>query len=601
MGNTVKTPPLPAAKFYLLIYLYRQLGNRFWLILILNGLFVFLDGIGIAMFVPLLQLTDSGMSSGGAPDEVSAKLHFVFEGAGMALTLTNIILLIVLLFTAKAILYFWSQYYQNRIMMDFDLELRHRNNEALRTLTYKSFLKKSFGEFHRTLHEEPGHVQEAAIAYLQTLKNIIVVVIYLALCSFFDLRFTVLVMLCGGLFYSVFSGINKRTKSLSMRITAVTQQHSGLTAENIYNFKYLKATGALNFFITRMQKFDDLVYRMYFKMAKLNIFSSVIREPILVYIIAALIIIKVRLLGESMASMMVVLLLFYRTMGYMLGIQGAWSNFLRKAGAVENMLNFEKFLASNSEPAVGKVLVEQLHGLSLHGVSLGFDDNPVLKDIDLKVENRKVLALVGESGSGKSTLVNILCGLYLPDKGSYSVNGHDIRDLDLNAFQKKIGYITQDGAIFAGTVFENVTLWQQKTPQTLEKFNHAIMRSNLNGLVSSLKDREDALLGHNGINLSGGQKQRVAIARELYKEVDLLVMDEATSALDAHTENEIQQSIEQLGGEITIIIIAHRLATIRSADRIVLLENGRITATGDFKELKENSDFFKTMAALQGL
>lgn len=601
MGSLGKTKTALATKFYLPYYLYKQLGNKFWIVLLLNSVLVFLDGIGIAMFVPLLQLTEANVSSGTAPNEVMVKLQTLFQAVSIELSLANILLLILLLFTAKALFYFGSQFYQNKIMMDFVHAMRYRNNEALRTLSYKSFLKKGFGEFHRTLAEEPGHVQEAASSYIDTLKNILVVLIYLALSTYFDFRFTLLVIGCGGIFYFIYYFINKNIKIFSREITALTQQHSGYTAEKIYNFKYLKATGALNFFVTRMEKFDDLVYSKFYKMAKLNIFSNVIREPVLIYMICALILIQIRILGESMASMVVVLLLFYRTIGYILSVQGSWSSFLRNTGAVENMRNFEHFLSRSKESFSGVEKIDQIRELQLQNVSLRFENQPVLTNINLQVPNRKILALVGESGSGKSTLVNILCGLYVPDEGKFCVNGHLVQNLDLQSFQQKIGYITQDSTIFAGTIYENITLWQEKTPATLEKFWKAMKSSHLEEFIKSLPDQENTLLGHNGINLSGGQKQRVCIARELFKEVDLLIMDEATSALDAQTESDIQKSIEELGGQMTVIIVAHRLATIRAAHHIVLLEKGRITASGNFADLKEQSAYFAKVASLQGL
>ncbi|WP_233701836.1 ABC transporter ATP-binding protein [Kaistella solincola] len=529
------------------------------------------------------------------------KLQTLFQSVSVELTLTNILLLIFLLFTAKALLYFGSQFYQNKIMMNFVHAMRYRNNEALRTLSYKSFLKKTFGEFHRTLAEEPGHVQQAAGSYIDTLKNILVVLIYLSLSTFFDFRFTVLVIVCGGVFYCIYYFINKKIKIFSREITAITQKHSSYTAEKIYNFKYLKATGALNFFVTRMEKFDEFVYSKFYKMAQLNIFSNVIREPVLIYMICILILIQVRILGESMASMVVVLLLFYRTIGYILSVQGAWSSFLRNTGAVENMRNFEHYLAVSRESFSGERKINHIEELRLQNVSLHFDNQPVLTNINLHVPNRKILALVGESGSGKSTLVNILCGLYLPDKGKFIVNGNSVQDLDLDSFQKRIGYITQDSTIFAGTIYENVTLWQEKTPDTLNKFWLAIRSSHLEEFTNSLPEQENTILGHNGINLSGGQKQRICIARELFKEVDLLVMDEATSALDAQTESDIQKSIEEVGGKMTVIIVAHRLATIRAAHHIVLLEKGQITASGNFADLKEQSAYFAKVASLQGL
>ena len=175
------------------------------------------------------------------------------------------------------------------------------------------------------------------------------------------------------------------------------------------------------------------------------------------------------------------------------------------------------------------------------------------------------------------------------------------RELNTASFQKRIGYITQDPVIFTDTVFNNITLWAERTEENMSRFKKAVEKAAISGFVEDLLHKEDTLLGNNGINLSGGQKQRISIARELYKDIDILIMDEATSALDSETEKAIQDNIEALRGQYTILIVAHRLSTIKNADRIVLMNNGEVEQTGTYQQLTDTAPLFKRMVALQEL
>jgi subfamily B ATP-binding cassette protein MsbA len=227
--------------------------------------------------------------------------------------------------------------------------------------------------------------------------------------------------------------------------------------------------------------------------------------------------------------------------------------------------------------------------------------NRVLKDISFSIKAGETVAFVGESGSGKTTLVNLLAGLLKPDEGELYINQKPITKLELEAYRRRIGYITQEPIIFDDTLFNNVTLWDTKNEQNLNKFRDAIRKAQLSSFIAELNDKEDERLGNNGVTLSGGQKQRISIARELYKDVDMLLMDEATSSLDTKTEKNIQKSIDALKGEYTIIIIAHRLSTIRNCDNIVLLDKGKIKAQGNYKTLINKSTEFAEMINSQQL
>jgi ABC-type multidrug transport system fused ATPase/permease subunit len=196
-------------------------------------------------------------------------------------------------------------------------------------------------------------------------------------------------------------------------------------------------------------------------------------------------------------------------------------------------------------------------------------------------------------------LVNLIAGLMPPDKGKILIDGHEIQDLDIRTYQSRIGYISQEPVIFNESIFNNVTFWAVPSSANLQRFWEALEKAAILDFVKSLDGQENTLLGNNGINLSGGQRQRLSIARELYKEIDILVMDEATSALDSETEKAIQDNIDQLKGHYTVLIVAHRLSTIRNADEVILMSQGRIEEKGSFQNLIKYSSEFKKMVELQ--
>jgi subfamily B ATP-binding cassette protein MsbA len=166
-------------------------------------------------------------------------------------------------------------------------------------------------------------------------------------------------------------------------------------------------------------------------------------------------------------------------------------------------------------------------------------------------------------------------------------------------YRKRFGYITQEPVIFNDTIFNNVTLWASKSPENIIRFDKAVQLASMSQFMNELPDQEDTRLGDNGLLVSGGQKQRISIARELFKDVDVLIFDEATSALDSETECLIQDNIDMLMGRFTIVIIAHRLSTIRKADVITLMSKGKVVQSGDFKALLSSNHQFKRMVELQ--
>lgn len=221
----------------------------------------------------------------------------------------------------------------------------------------------------------------------------------------------------------------------------------------------------------------------------------------------------------------------------------------------------------------------------------------VLKDISLKIQKGETIALVGESGSGKTTILNMIIGFITPTKGSFAIDGINVDELDLRSYRKNISVVPQTPILFTGTVRENITYGLQNV--TDEQVEQAVIASNLKSVIEKLPDGLDTMIEEHGANLSGGQRQRISIARALIRNSQVVILDEATSALDTISEKEIQDALNTLIKGKTTFIVAHRLSTIRNADRIIVLEKGKIKEIGTYKELMELKGTFYQMEKLQ--
>lgn len=222
-------------------------------------------------------------------------------------------------------------------------------------------------------------------------------------------------------------------------------------------------------------------------------------------------------------------------------------------------------------------------------------NNLVLSSLNMRINANQTIGIVGASGSGKSTLVDILLGLILPDSGTVSIDGKKLSEDNIDAWQKNIGYVPQNIFLSDTSILENIAYGIPLDKINFEKVTNAIQMSHLDEVINNLKNGLKTNVGERGVQLSGGQIQRIGIARALYNDPDVLIFDEATSSLDGIAENSIMQEINSLFGQKTIIIIAHRLGTVKNADKIFLIENGATTESGTFKELKEKSSLFKSM------
>ena len=272
----------------------------------------------------------------------------------------------------------------------------------------------------------------------------------------------------------------------------------------------------------------------------------------------------------------------------------------RAAGAAERLfelLSIESLISSPENPANATKLKPRLHFEDVSFCYPSRPDQTALNNLTLDIQEGKSLALVGPSGAGKSTVFELLQRFYDPSNGEITLGGVNIRDLDPKELRKHLAVVAQQPTLFSGDVMHNIRYG--KPEATDEEVHAAAKAANAHEFIEKLPDGYHSFLGEQGVRLSGGQRQRVAIARAILKDPKILLLDEATSALDAESEHRVQQALENLMQGRTTVIIAHRLATIRNADSIAVLEDGQLVAQGSHESLLEESPLYKRLSDLQ--
>lgn len=568
--------------------------------LVLLGLVTFLatglEAFGISMLLPLLNATGQSETT----DPITQAVFAGLQELGIEPSLGPLLLLLVLVFLFKGLGMFAASSMTVWITANVRQQLQLRLAQLIEQARFVFYAKASSGYLVNLVGRECdrfGSVMQNLV------KGMVVFVSTLVfLTAVFSMKWSLALILIGSGVLILFSlrFLVAKTRHYSIAISELYAGAQTVLIQIVRNFTYLKATDSAGFLRAHFNDDIEKLTRLQKRIGMISAFLETIKEPIGILLLAAIVFLEVAVNGQPLGEVMVFGLLFYRMIQQLLSLQNNWQRVNVNIGGVLAVQGGIAQLEAAAETNPGTLPARLNQSIHVEDVSVQFAGTAALSRVSLVLHPNRTYGIVGPSGAGKSTLFNVLTGLLPPDEGRIRLGEDDYRGLDMASLRQQIGFVSQAPAMFNTSLIENITFWraEAEAPETRERVALAARRAGCEDLLQ----RGDEAIGEDGNNLSGGQKQRVAIARELLKDPPLIIFDEATSALDSHAEAAIQASISAMKGRRTILIIAHRLSTVRDCDSIFVLDKGHLVQQGCFEALwQEGQGLFRSMCDYQGL
>lgn len=559
-----------------------------------------LDGLGITMILPLLDNFNVNQGS-NTPNQVKKFLGFFgFTGSS-----NKILLFIILFFIVKTILKFINGFYKSKLIKNLFLHLKLDLMTGMQHVDYQYFTDRNVGHF---ITISSNHIQRFVIS-LKIFSDLIVSIIttlgYLVFSILISWESVIFAIILGIIGYYFFLVINRYVLKLSKTVANEQKKMNQINFQFLNTFKYLISTGTSN---TIFNQYNSSVIRLSslkFKNDIATAFTSSIKDLMIIISLTLIIGFELFILDNSIGSIAIVFLFFYRCLNQLLNIQNRWQKLIFATGFLESVdKELENVRAKSVEDGL-EILNTPLNEsvIQFNKVSFQYKNakESILQNLSLSINPNSTVALMGVSGVGKTTLIDMLTGLLNPTIGTININNTPLKKFQLNSIRSKIGYVTQDLNIYDTSISNNITLFNEDTP--INEIEKIAKMAFADEFINKLPEKYNTRVGDKGIQLSGGQKQRLFLARELFKKPHLLILDEATSALDSESEEKITKSINSLKGKITIIIIAHRISTIKKVDKIFIFGNGGIIEEGSYEELlkKQKASIFYGMIEKQSL
>ena len=498
--------------------------------------------------------------------------------------------LILLTTWLRTAFYYLTQIFTELTQLNLIDRLRKRIFEQLQALSLSYFALKHSGELINTITGEIGRLHQAFGICAFIITRSLTLAVYSVLMFQLSWQLTIISMLLFSLLAVGLSKLNARVREDSFPVSKANGRFASIAIELINGIRTVQA------FATQDQE------RQRFYQASSDVVSTSIKavlglaivrplaEGAAITVLISMIIIAVTVFVANgtltSASLLTFLFTLFRVVPAIHEINGARAHLSSFGGSVDNIT---ELLRTDNKTYLqdGKVQFSGLQrSIDFVSVDFGFDTRSlVLHNITLTIKRGQMTALVGASGAGKSTLVDLIPRFYDPIQGKVLIDAVDLRDFEINSVRKKMAVVSQDTFIFNTSVRNNIAYGTEDADE--DKIREAARNANALEFILEMPEGFDTQLGDRGVRLSGGQRQRIAIARALLRDPDILILDEATSALDSVSERLIQESLENLSVGRTVIAIAHRLSTIVRADKVVVLEQGRIVEQGGYQELLE--------------
>lgn len=538
------------------------------------------EAVGLVLLIPLLGLVglDVGQGSLGQIGEVVSAF---FRFLGLEPTLVSVLLIYVLVVSFSAFLTRYQTLKTSQIQYEFAAHLRKRLYNAITNSSWLFFSRMKASNFAHALTNEIDRISVGTGQFLTFISGIMILAVYIIFALELAGLFTGVIFAVGVTILLLLRRRASRSRSSGEEITTTTRDLYYSIMQHLDGMKTIKSFGMQNENIKLFSKQANQVARNYLEAIRSYADVKILFDVGTVIVLAVMVYFLIEIIKIPTASLFLLIYLFVRMIPQFSTIQRAYQYFTNMLPAFDNVIRLEEECLENSEKAgSGDEQVELMKEIKLENVKFSYrgGEHFTIKDLNLTIPAGKIIALVGPSGAGKSTVVDLVMGLISPDQGKVTVDSKPLTCGIVDSWRNKIGYVAQETFLFHETIRFNLKLAYRDASD--DDLNEALKMASAYRFVNTLPEGLDTIIGNRGVRLSGGERQRLALARALLRKPSLLIMDEATSNLDIKNENKILKAINSIPGELTILIVAHRLSTIKNADLIFLVDDGKILESG---------------------
>jgi ATP-binding cassette subfamily C protein len=560
-----------------------------WKVILALGLMVgvgLTEGMGLLLLLPMLRSVGVDTHQ-GAVGQLTGVISGLFTSIGIQPTLLPVLGTYALIIGVHAFLQRWQTINNFLLVHTFVVFLRQRLYQAIARTNWLFFSRSRSSDFMHALIDELNRVGIGTYHLLSLAANACVTAVYLILALQVSRTMTGLVFACGVGLLLLMKRKLDAARQAGEGLSVATNQMYATVTEHLSGMKIVKSYGAEDrnsaLFSTFVERISDTRMAAIRTQAETHCWFEIGA----VLALNALLYIAVEGLAIPAAGTLLLLFLFARMMPRFSQLQQShqdYSNMLPAFASVERLQGRCDAAVEMKPNQVESVTLR--HSFRLVDVSFSYElqtQIPTIQHLDLLIQAGKTTAIIGPSGAGKSTIADLVMGLLSPQQGSILIDEQPLNADRMRAWREQIGYVPQETFLFHDSVRTNL-LWA--APGVTEtEIRDALRLAAAEEFVDALPNGLDTVLGDRGSRLSGGERQRLALTRALLRRPSLLILDEATSALDSENERYIQQAIAQLHGQMTILLISHRLSTIQTSDRIYVLEHGHVVEAGDWGEL----------------
>ncbi len=531
---------------------------------IVTGIF---ELIGVGMLVPLIGAV---LGEAGEPSAISL---YVEQWFGYQPSILELIVIVSAAIMIKACFLF--------LQMALSISAAARHDIRIKTRIYEAAARASWGSVSSM---RPSHITNMMLVEATRSQDVYPCMGQLFASMTFMIAYVILglvvspylmlsVAAVGVVIVGIFFLVARVVEGKGTRLRKENERAQQRIFDGFNNLKFAKSVNLTNWVVGQYRTAASAVERTLVVLARLNAFTSSAREPAV--LTGALVLLAIAYFNDqSVASMLAIVFIMYRMYGQAMTWNLAWQNIAAVAPAWRDAIAMEQSLSGATETS-GDVPFEGLDSaIEFQGVRFHYPGGKAgLNGLDLRIPARSVVGIVGPSGAGKSTLLDMLCGLYRPTEGQVLVDGVAMHDFDMETYRARLSLVQQEPVLFDASIQENIRVQQPDLPAA--DMETAASLANAHDFIKALPAGYDSWVGERGSNLSVGQKQRIALARAFAGQPEILILDECTSALDHESENAIRRAIANVRGRFTIVIVAHRLATVEDADIIYRMEDGQ--------------------------